>query len=189
MIALAAGLVLLAAAPAVAAGLWWRAGRRTRRELVEALAAVSEVAGVVPPGDAERRARTAARLAQGLGLDPDEARRTADAARLAGLAGLVAGTGADAWHTARAVAHVTTESDIPGRTTAILHDVLTAHRGRAGRSGAAIRVAATYHEAGTSPEIAPSGALFTTVATHATGHERRAAEVLVRWVQGTAPSA
>ena len=186
---LAVALVLVAVAPAVAAGLWWRAARRARRELVGALAAVAEVAGVVPPGDAERRARTAALVAQGLGLDPDEAQRTADAARLVGLAGLVADTGADPWTTARAVARVTTESDIPGPTTAVLDDVLTAHRGRTTRAAAAVRVATTYHDACASSQMAASGALFATVAAHPSGHERRAAALLVRLVQGTASSA
>lgn len=187
-LALAVAFVVAALAPAVAAGLWWRAARRAREELVEALGIVAEVAGVVPPGDAERRGRTAALVARGMGLDPDEARRTGDAARLAGLAGLVAAPDTDRWATARAVAHVTTESDIPGPTMAILNDVLTAQGGRTGRSGAAVRVAMTYHDACASSDLALSGALFATVARHPSGQERRAAEVLVRLVQGAAPS-
>ena len=184
-----AALVLVAVAPAVAAGLWWGAARRARRELVNALAAVPEVAGVLAPGDADRRGRTAALVAAGMGLGPDGVRCTADAARLVGLASLVPGTDGDPWATARAVAHVTTESDIPAPTTATVNDVLTAHRGRTGRSGAAVRVVTTYLEAQASSEMPESGALFATVTAHSSGHERRAAEVLVRLVQGTAPSA
>lgn len=189
-------LVLLALAlalvPATAAALWWRAARRTRRELIDALAVVPEVAGAIPPGESERRGRTATAVARHLGLDPATARHVGDAARLTGLAELVRSDsgagGGDVWATARAVALVTTDSEISWRTAAVLTETVTAERGRSARPAAAVRVAATYHAACASTGVAPSGALFATVTTHAGGHERRAAEALVRLVQGDASS-
>lgn len=181
--------VVVALVPATAAALWWRAARRVRRELVDALAVAPELAGAIPAGEAERRGRTAAAVAERLGVDRGTAHRVGEAARLAGLADLVPGAADDPWDAARAVARVTTESDISAATTAILTDTLTAERGRSTRAAAAVRVAVTYHAACASTRVAPSGALFTAVAAHGRGHERRAAEALVHLVQGDAAPA
>lgn len=189
MVVLVAVAVAVALVPATAAVLWWRAARQVRRELVDALAVSPEVAGVIPPGEADRRARTAAAVAERLGVDRRTVRRVGEAARLAGLADLVPGADDDPWGTARAVARVTTESDMSATTTAVLTDSLTAHRGRSTRAGAAVRVAVTYHAACASTGVAVSGALFTAVAAHGRGHERRAAEALVHLVQGDAAPA
>lgn len=188
-VAVVVALVVVALAPATAAALWWRAAERARRELLDALAVVPEVASVIAPGDADRRARTAALVAEGMGLDAEATGHVGRAARLAGLVGLVPDVDDDVWAAARAVDRVTTESEVPGPTAAILADTVTAHRGRAGRPAAAVRVAATYHAACASDGSTTSGALFTTVATHGSGHERRAAAALVRLVQGDVPSA
>lgn len=62
---------------------------RTRRQTVDALAAVPQVAGVVPPAHAERVATRADAWARACGLDRRQRRRVVTAARLSGL-GLIA---------------------------------------------------------------------------------------------------
>ncbi|HVF75415.1 MAG TPA: hypothetical protein VM938_10235 [Acidimicrobiales bacterium] len=170
----------------VAAGAWARA-RRTRRQTVDALAMVPELAGVAAPGAAERMSATATALSVRLGVNPREAEHVAAAARLQGLADL--GAGEDGVARARVVTQIATESGLSPSVTGLLNEVLTTSGGRAGRAAAAVRVAATFERKRTEPHVATAGALFATVSAHGAGNDRRAAAELVALMQeGIAPA-
>lgn len=137
---------------------------RTRRQVVDALAAVPEIAGVAPVGHGERVATLARVL--GARLDRGERERIGTVARLVPLDPCVvaaAGVGVDVVH--------------------LLEEVQAAPAGRAGPAAAAVRVAATFES-----HVGPaSGALFATLVRHHRGEERRAAEILVRFAEMCPP--
>lgn len=133
---------------------------RTRRQVVDALAAVPEVAGIAPVGHGDRVATLAAVL--GARLARAERERASTVARLVHLDPRVveaAGLGVEVVH--------------------LLEEVQAAPPGRAGPAAAAVRVASVF-ESHPGPA---SGALFATLVRHQRGEERRAAEALVRFVQ------
>ncbi|HEX2040556.1 MAG TPA: hypothetical protein VHF47_12600 [Acidimicrobiales bacterium] len=156
----------LFAAPLLAAGVYAVDRRlraaRTRRQLLDALAVLPELAGVVPAG---RSARVAA-LAHVLGerLERRERERLATVARLAPLAPAV-------------VEAAATDVEV----VRLLEEVQAAPPGRAGPAAAAVRVAATFEAH--LERVPASGALFATLVEHPRGEERRAAEALVGFVQ------
>ena len=137
---------------------------RTRRQVVDALAAVPEVAGVAPLGHGDRVATLARVL--GARLDRGERERIGTVARLVPLdPGVVdaAGVGVDVVH--------------------LLEEVQKAPVGQAGAAAATVRVAATFES-----HVGPaSGALFATLVRHPRGEERRAAEILVRFAEMRPP--
>lgn len=143
--------------------------RRTRRQTVDALARVPELAGDAPPGTAERAAVWADALARALGADPADA---AVAARLHGL------------HP-----DVLTDSGISPAIAALVRQATNAPRGQAQGGAAAVRVARSFARRPLDDPSQRSGALFRTVVDHPSGDERRAAEALVHLVQGGRPSA
>lgn len=179
---------LLLAVPAVVAADRWDRARRTRRQLLDALAAVPEVAELRLAGSSETAAALAMVVARRLGLPRSEVACVAGAARLRPLADVVAGSDGT-WAAARAVATVTTQSAIDPRIEAILAEALTAPSGGTGRGAAVVRVVDSYLRSLGETSHTASGALFATVARHHTGYERRAAEALVHLVQGDSRSA
>ncbi|HEX9969855.1 MAG TPA: hypothetical protein VGB03_06920 [Acidimicrobiales bacterium] len=186
MTVLAVAVVIPLALALVAADRWDRA-RRTRRQLVDALAAVPELADVLPAGATEQAAALAAAVARRLGLAEGDLARVVDAVRLRPLADVPAAAAQGAVAAARAVAAVTTESVIPRATGVVLDEALTAPRGRAGQAAAVVRVVDSYVRKLAVMPDSPAGALFATVARHPSGYERRAAEALVHVVQGVSP--
>lgn len=143
--------------------------RRTRRQTVDALARIPELAGDVPPGTADRAADWAGALARELGADPAVA---ATAARLHGL------------HP-----DVLTESGISADITGLVRQATNAPRGQAQGGAAAVRVARSVARRPLDDASQRSGVLFRTVVDHPSGDERRAVEALVHLVQGGSPSA
>lgn len=137
---------------------------RTRRQVVDALAAVPEVAGITPLGHGDRVATLAAVL--GAPLHRAERERVGTVARLVRL-------------DPRVVEAAGVEVDV----VHLLEEVQLAPPGRVGPAAAAVRVASTF-EAHPGPA---SGALFATLVRHQKGEERRAAEMLVRFVQKRPP--
>jgi hypothetical protein len=151
----------LVVAAAVALDRFLRAAR-TRRQVVEALAAVPELAGSVPAGRSERVATRAEAL--GRGLDRRQRAQVGTVARLVHVhSSVVEAAGADV------------------EVVRLLEEVRGAPPERVGPAAAAVRVAATFEA---HVEAVPtSGALFATLVAHQRGEERRAAEALVRFVQ------
>ena len=165
---------------------WWRAAR-TRRQAIDALVAVPEMAGLAAPGAAARTAAVATALAEELGLTGDDVEQVALAARLRPLADLVPTE--DAVSRARALTLLATDSGLSPFVRTVLDDTLTTGGGKAGRAAAAVRVATTFEEERAKAHATTAGALFATVVAHPAGHERRAAAALVLLVQGRPTSA
>ena len=138
-----------------------RAGR-TRRQLVDVLAVLPELTGAAPVGRSER----VATLAQTLGerLQRGEREYLGTAARLVDV-------------DPRVVEAAALEAGV----VRLLEEVQEAPIGRLGPAAAAVRVAARFEAR--RERLPASGALFATLAEYRTGEERRAAEVLVRFVQ------
>lgn len=135
---------------------------RTRRQVLDVVAVLPELAGTVPAGRSERVASLADALSERLACGERERVRTV--ARLVGVdRGVVEAAG------------------VTADVVRLLEEVQEAPPGRLGPAAAAVRVAATFES---RREDAPtSGALFGTLVEHRRGEERRAAESLVRFVQ------
>lgn len=154
----------------------WLHAARTRRQILDVLAVVPEVAGVAPPAYGERVGELAEGLARAMGLTEAQAARVAAAARLLRL-GEVA-TRAPVGACTRVAVAAGVRPDV----LALLDDALWAPPGGANREAAIVRVATSFEGRLGADRSVWSGALFATVATHDRGEERQAAETLVRFV-------
>lgn len=135
---------------------------RTRRQVLDVLAVLPELAGAVPAGRSERVATLALVLSERLARDERE--RVGTVARLVDVdRAVIEAAAADP-----AVVH-------------LLEEVQDAPPGRLGPAAAAVRVAATFDSR--RRDVPASGALFATLVEHRRGEERRAAEALVRFVR------
>ena len=176
--------VLAVAVPLVLAALAierWAQVRHIRRQTLDVLSVVPELAGVATTGEAERTAATAAAVSKRLGLGRHEVRQAAAAGRLRGLAEL--GAAAEGVAQARLVSQITTESGLSPSVTRLVNEVLTTSGDRAGKAAAAVRVAVTFERKRTEPHVTTAGALFGTVAAHGAGNDRQAAAALVSLMQ------